>query len=224
MTEALGQYARADSLAHSTTKNLGLQAGLDMITGKTDEARSHFLDAQRAYQSAGSFYLIVRNALNRARLELEIAGDTVRALSIADSIPSSAGWLSLFPNERPYAHLAHFYVNAGKLDRARALLVALEQNVPQDYRAHDQWVMRRTQAMLRVASGDVSAIGEIKSISMTDPQPMAALADVVWAYGRLGMATDARKAARVYLDEVNPRRTEEDAFNLKTMRALASTR
>ena len=100
--------------------------------------------------------LIVRTALSRARLELDVAGDTARALSIVDSIPTSAAWLSLFPKERPYAHLAHFYVIAGKFDRARALLADLEKNVPEDYRAHDQWLVKRDRAMLRVAGGDAT--------------------------------------------------------------------
>jgi len=222
MTVGMGQYARADSLAHSTTQNLALQASTDMLTGKVDEARSHLIDAERAQERSGSFYLIVRTALNRARLELEVAGDTSRALSIADSIQSSAGWLSLFPNERPYAHLAHFYIRAGRIDRARAMLSSLEKNVPVDYRAHDMWLERRAKAMLRVAAGDASQVEEIKSISQTDPQPMSALADVVWAYRSLGMNADAAKAARAYLDELNPRRTEDDAFNLKAMRTLVS--
>ena len=76
--------------------------------------------------------------------------------------------------------------------------------------------------MLRVAGGDASQVAELREIARTDPQPINALADIVWAYQRLGMSREAADAAKTYLNETNPRRIESDAFNLAPMRALVS--
>ena len=47
-----------------------------------------------------------------------------------------------------------------------------------------------------------------------------ALADVAWAYTRLGARDEAIGAARTYLNEVNARRLEDDAFNLANMKKI----
>jgi outer membrane protein assembly factor BamD (BamD/ComL family) len=76
--------------------------------------------------------------------------------------------------------------------------------------------------MVNVADGDASQVDEIRAAYSTDPQPNAALADLVWAYRRLGNSGEARKAAQAYLDELNPRRTEDDGYNLGLMRGIVS--
>jgi hypothetical protein len=78
--------------------------------------------------------------------------------------------------------------------------------------------------MIRVASGDASQVDEAAAAVQNDPVPTSALADLVWCYRRLGRMADAAKAAQAYLDERYPRRTEDDAFNLATMRQLAAMR
>jgi ATP/maltotriose-dependent transcriptional regulator MalT len=175
---------------------------------------------RNADASHGRFYIVITTSVNLARLELEVAHDTARAIAVADSITSLKEWQALYPKERPYSMLAHFYLLAGKIDRAKALMAEGDRNVPQDYRARDQWLTRRTRAMIRAADGDASAVDEIKAVYAVDTQPMTALADLVWAYRRLGRSSDAARAAQAYLDEVNPRRTEDDAFNLALMRSL----
>jgi tetratricopeptide (TPR) repeat protein len=222
MLAAIGQYARADSLAHSLNANGATRAALDMVNGKLGEARQHLFDLRRANAAQGNIYSVVSSSVSLARLELEVAHDTARAIAIADSIPGTGEWRTLYPHERPYGMLAHFYVLAGKIDRAKALLADAERNVPPDYRARDQWLMRRTRAMVNVADGDASQVDEIRAAYSTDPQPNAALADLVWAYRRLGNSGEARKAAQAYLDELNPRRTEDDGYNLGLMRGIVS--
>ena len=224
MTSALGQYARADSLAHFPGMDLGLAASLDAITGKVGEARQHLVDLRQSSESQSRWYSAVNTWVALARLELDAAHDTARATAIADSIKFTKEWNALYPNERQYASLAHFYVLAGKTDRAKSLLDEAERNVPQDYRAHDKWITRRTRAMIRVAGGDASQVDEVAAAVQNDPVPTSALADLVWCYRRLGRMGDAAKAAQAYLDERYPRRTEDDAFNLATMRQLAAMR
>jgi ATP/maltotriose-dependent transcriptional regulator MalT len=158
-----------------------------------------------------------------ARLELDRVGDTARALRIADSVVTSASWKGLYPRERLYVQLAHLYLSAGRFDRARALLSDYERDVPPDFRARDRSLLKRTSAMLRLAQGDRSAIDDIKSAVLTETEPVAALSDVVWAYRRVGTRDEVTAAARAYLDEINARRIEEDAFNLGIMTKLAET-
>jgi tetratricopeptide (TPR) repeat protein len=223
VAEATGDYMRADSMAHALPEAAPMQrANIDAILGKLDEAHDHLVELRRAQESSGSFYGVMPTWIALARLKLDLAHDTARAITIVDSIPSTAEWKALYPRERPYAMLAHFYVRAGKPQRARALLDDLERNVPEDYRAHDRWLARRARAMLRVAGGDASQVAELREIARTDPQPINALADIVWAYQRLGMSREAADAAKTYLNETNPRRIESDAFNLAPMRALVS--
>jgi DNA-binding SARP family transcriptional activator/TolB-like protein len=223
ITAATGQYARADSIAHADTPdNLAALAALDAVTGKIGEARTHLAELRRNNESKGLHYIAVTSAVNHARFELEVAHDTARALSIVDSIPASKDWQALFPNERPYGPIAHFYVLAGKFDRAQSAIAGLERDVPPDYRAREQFVVKRTRAMLRAVAGDLSGIDDLKSEYRTDPQPTAALADLVWLYRRLGRTADAATAAQAYLDELFPRRAEDDGFNLSAMRQLVA--
>lgn len=223
ITAATGQYARADSLAHADTPdNLGSLASLDAVTGNTDEARAHFADVRRSNESKGMFYIAVTAAVNHARFELEVAHDTAHALAIVDEIPTTRSWKALFPYERPYGAIAHFYVLAGRFDRAKTALASLERDVPPDYRAREQWVVTRTRAMLAAAAGDASSVDDLKTEYRTDPVPTAALADLVWVYKRLGRTADAATAAQAYLDELFPRRTEDDGFNLASMRQLVA--
>jgi tetratricopeptide (TPR) repeat protein len=226
MLEALGDYARADSLAHAAPRGGNefpqtQQALIDAVRGKIAESRSHFADVRRAQEASGSFDAAVRTAIQVARLELERVGDTTRAVQRADSITSSVSWRELYPRERLYVPLAHFYVTAGKLDRARELIADYEGNVPQDFRARDKSLLKRTRAMLRASEGHQGAVDDIKAAVLHEAQPVAALADVVWAYRRLGARDETIAAARAYLNEVNARRLEEDAFNLATMKRLA---
>ena len=76
--------------------------------------------------------------------------------------------------------------------------------------------------MLRVTEGDRAATDDIRTAALHETQPVAALADLVWAYRRLGLRQEARIAARAYLNEVNARRLEDDAFNLASMKVLAN--
>jgi DNA-binding SARP family transcriptional activator/TolB-like protein len=228
MLEALGDYRRADSLAHALPSSGGgfpqtQQAYLDALLGRIDEARAHFAEVRRGYESVGYVDAAVRTSIQLARLELERVGDTALALSKADSIVASSSWKELYARERLYVPLAHFYVTAGKFDRARALLSDYKRDVPADFRARDRSLLKRTSAMLRVSQGDRSAIDDIKTAVLTENQPVSALADVVWAYRRVGTRDEVARAARAYLDEINARRLEDDAFNLATMTRLAGT-
>ncbi|MEO8577008.1 MAG: hypothetical protein ABI556_09920, partial [Gemmatimonadales bacterium] len=227
MTEAMGDFGRADSLAHSAPRGNNefprqQQAFIDAILGKIDEARQHLVDVRRAQEATGGLSAVLTSLL-LAQLELDLARDTSRALRIADSVPSSAAWRNLHARERPYVSLAHFYVLSGKADRARELLSTFEREVPVDFRARVLRLSSRTHAMVRVAAGDRAAISEIKASVADDPQPISVLADLVWAYQRVGAHESAAREARAYLDEVSPRRMEQDAFYLSSMRKLAKT-
>ena len=224
MTEATRNYRLADSLAHvlkGPNESPTLEAMTDLIAGKVDEARGHLADLRRAQRAGGGLNNEIQTTLLMARLELQSARDTARAIAVADEISSGSSWAAMYPRERPYPAVAHFYILAGRPSRAREIMAQYERNVPVEFRARDKWLVQRVRAMLSAEGGDRSAITAITETVRTDPAPVAALADLVWACVRLGAMNDAARAARAYLDETNPRRLEDDAFNLSRMKEIA---
>ncbi len=66
------------------------------------------------------------------------------------------------------------------------MLLEHERLVPPEYRQADTQVLRRTRALLAVASGDAdSGIEELRRIADTDISPHAALADMMWAFRKV---------------------------------------
>lgn len=218
--EAMGQYRVADSLAHAlpgpraNVAALSYQGFADALLGKVDEAKSHFVEVRRLQSTGGRIDPTMRATMLLARLDLELANDTLGAIAVLDSGIANTSWRSLDPRDRPYLSTAHFLLTANKVDRAAQLLAEYERVIPPNFRAKEQWLRRRTQGMLKVARGDASGAEAIATDAYTDPAPMAALADLVWAYRKLGHQQDAEKAAIGYLNEGTALRLEDDAFNL----------
>ena len=74
--------------------------------------------------------------------------------------------------------------------------------------------------MVRVANGDWRAIDELRALVNAAPAATSVLADLHWAYLQIGDTTSARESAKRYLADVSATRIEDDAFNLRRMRAL----
>ena len=226
MAEATSNYRIADSLAHSAQSGPNgfpkvHAAFMDLISGKVNEARGHLMEVRRGQETSRAFSAEIATAILIARLELDAAHDTVRALSVADDIVKGAAWANLYPRERPYGLVAHLYTIAGKADRAREMLSQYDRNVPDDYRAKERQLVQRVRVMLAAAAGDRRAPEDIADAVSTSQFPLDALADLVWSFNRLGMRDQSARAARQYLSELMPRRLDGDAFNLSTMRQLA---
>ncbi len=135
-------------------------------------------------------------------------------MAVVDSGVTQSHWNEIDSRERPYLTLAHFFLTAGLPDRAAKLIDKDNRNVSSDFRARGQWLRRRDKAMLRTARGDRSAVDEIRLTIETDPSPMSAMADLLWANRKLGDRKAAEDAAKAYLAEMYMPRLEDDAFNL----------
>ena len=220
IAEAMGNYQLADSLAHALPRSRGsvstllFQGLTDALVGKVAEARSHLSDLRRVQLSRAMWEPSIRTTVQLARLDLALRRDTAGAIAVVDSGVAEAHWNEIDSRDRPYLTLAHFFLEAGRAERAVRLMNEFDRNVPPDFRARSQWLKHRDKAMLRVVRGDRTAADEIRVDIDTDPTPMTAMADLVWAYRTLGDQKSAESASRAYLAEVSSQRLEDDAFNL----------
>jgi tetratricopeptide (TPR) repeat protein len=223
IAEATGHYQTADSLAHALPHNRGsttllLNQGLtDALVGKSAEAQLHLADLRRLQMSAGLWEPSIRTLVQLARVNLEVLQDTSRAIAVLDSGIAQSHWNEIDARERPYLSVAHFFLLAGRSDRAAVLIDEDNRNVGLAFRARGQWLRRRDKAMLRVARGDRSAVDDLRLDIETDASPMAAIADLFWSYRKLGDRKGAENAAKSYVAEINSQRLEDDAFNLVRM-------
>ncbi len=223
LAAGINNHALADSIAHSipssgtSTALLLHQAQVDAALGKTGEAISHLRMLRASQLSAGAPGASFSALITLSRVRLHALGDTAGAVAEVESALRRRELHALDPRERPYAQLAHFFVEASLYDRARAMLLEHHRLVPLEYRQADTQVLRRTRALLAVESGDAdSGIEELRRIAETDISPHAALADLIWAFRKARVPDSAAAVAKRYVRTAGMRRLEEDAFYLRS--------
>jgi tetratricopeptide (TPR) repeat protein len=216
----LGEFARADSILHSFAERGGeqfplvAQASSDAMRGKLAEAREHLRVLRAAREQRALIAEALDASLLLARLRLFAGGDSAGALRELDSGLVSHPLSTLDPRERPYVRLAHFYVEAGRPDRAAALLAEYDATVPRDYRATDMWLLIRTRALLRIARGEVAeGVAELRGAERGPPS-IATLAELGLGYERLGQRDSAAAVYRTYLSAPYLNRVDDDAWYL----------
>jgi tetratricopeptide (TPR) repeat protein len=220
-----GNYKLADSLAHAAPSGrlspaLLYQAQVDAALGKPLEAIEHLRALRSSQLSAGAVAASFSTLITIARLRLHAMSDTAAAVAEIESSLRRREVNALDSRERPYAQLAHFFVEASRYDRAKETLVEYERRVPPDYRFSAAPLLARTRAMLAAVAGDRSGIEELRRLSDSDVAPHGALSDLLWAYMKTGARDSAAATAKRYVRTAGMRRLDEDPFYLQYAIAL----
>jgi eukaryotic-like serine/threonine-protein kinase len=176
------QDARRDSPNWRTMTSATL-ATLATTQGRLADADGFLQTAVESSETEGLPERALLYEIGRAGLDLWYRGQPERARRKAESALQRYPLERLDPADRPYLQLAIFYAEAGRPDRARALLAEHDRLVPEG--------LRRSGMVLRHA-----ALG---SIALAERRPDDALAEFrqqdqgdcqVCALGELGRAYD----------------------------------
>ncbi|MGE5231269.1 MAG: protein kinase domain-containing protein [Deltaproteobacteria bacterium] len=176
------QDARRDSPNWRTTTSAAL-ATLATAQGRLTQADAYLQAAVRSSEAERLPERALLYEVGRAGLDLWYRGQPERARRKADAALQRWPLARLDPADRPYLELAIFWAEAGRPDRARALMAEYDRLAPEG--------MKRAAATLRHA-----ALG---SIALAERRPAAAVSEFrlqdqgdceVCALGDLGRAYD----------------------------------
>ena len=152
-----GHYDEAHALAGRIPLDLTLQSGLrlqaevDAICGRFDEAASHLRDLQQIMSARGEDGVALELGVAVATLRLA-AGDA-SALSRIDGELVEHPLKSIDVYSRPYLALARLYAAANRPARAGILLRDYEREYPTRLRGPDRWLLLRARASIERAEG-----------------------------------------------------------------------
>jgi len=108
--------------------------------GNVAAVRGRFTDADRLWQEAtekarlAGFPFASTALMQRFDIDLDVRGDTARAIRTLDAIRASEPFEAMDPLNRPYRWFATWYARAGARDEAEAMLRTYEAEVPAAYR------------------------------------------------------------------------------------------
>jgi tetratricopeptide (TPR) repeat protein len=169
-----GRYEEAHALAGRIPRDLGLQSGLrlqaevDALCGRFDEAARHLRDLEEIMSARGeeSFALELAAAVATLRLA---AGDS-SALSRIDGELVHHPLKSIDVYSRPYLALARLYAAANRTGRAALLLRDYEREYPARFRGPDRWLLLRARASIDRAEGKTQqAITDLQEAQHVPP-------------------------------------------------------
>ena len=152
-----GQYEEAHEAAigirrtSSMLNDLRLQAEIDAVRGRFDEAVAHLRELRDQAAQLGFPGAAIEIAAAAARLRF-LAGDSACTREVEDQLartPPNA--LPLMA--RPYLPLAYFYAVVGHPSVARAWLARYERDVPTAWRGPDSWMRHRVLSAVLLAEG-----------------------------------------------------------------------
>jgi tetratricopeptide (TPR) repeat protein/tRNA A-37 threonylcarbamoyl transferase component Bud32 len=145
----------------------------------------------------------VFETIGGAALSLRYYGNADSALRALDRLTGSAAWRGLEPADREYPGLASLYAEAGRPERARALLDQYESEVGQETRARTGELIGVHDALgsLALAEGrPADAVEEYRSIPALVPQcVLCGMFETGRAYDAAGMADSAIAVYERYL-------------------------
>jgi DNA-binding SARP family transcriptional activator/TolB-like protein/Flp pilus assembly protein TadD len=224
-----GELRAADSTIHGFPSRGGdlfptaLQASLDAMRGKLVESEQHLRSLQASRDSIGLYADALNVAISVARGRLCVARDTGAALAAVAAALARHPLRTMDARERLYVPLSHFYVEAGRFERASALLKEYDALVPADYRAADRPLLLRTRAMLRIARGEAAeGVAELRDLERERPS-RGALVELARGYERLGLIDSALAAYARYLSPTPAARLQDDGLFLADVLQKAGT-
>jgi DNA-binding SARP family transcriptional activator/TolB-like protein len=224
-----GRYDDAHALAaqsgrrHGSRKDLELQAELDAVRGRVDEAVGHLRDLQDEMFTRGDLASALEIAAAIGRLRFA-RGDSAGALELSDLLArhpmDSVDVLS-----RPYLPLALLYAATRQPRRARALLDAYEREFPSQFRGPDQWMLLRARAATHRAEGKLAqALAELQEAARVPALRVGLFDDpsirtvdhpeLARVYDELGAPDSAIAVYERYLTVRSLRRMATDAVEL----------
>jgi hypothetical protein len=168
-------------------------ARLDMVRGRVIEARHH-LDAARRLGRDSDPPAVARALVEGAWMELEISGDTARAIQAMEDALRDPALVNADPADMPYLEVADFFVDAGRSDRATAFLETFLSEVPAEYRSPaDRWLYV-IRGRLAMEEGRLEEAGE--AFVAADAEPGDPLV-VLQYFGPLHVRADRPDSAIV---------------------------
>jgi DNA-binding SARP family transcriptional activator/thioredoxin-like negative regulator of GroEL/TolB-like protein len=225
-----GRYDDAHALAAQTRSDdvragLKLQAELDAVRGRVDEAVSHLRDLRDAMLTRADLAsaLEIEAAIGRLRFA---SGDSAAASEVGDLLARHP-MDSLDVLSRPYLSLTLFYAATGQPHRARAWLDAYEREFPTQFRGPDQWMLLRARAATHRAEGNLAqALAGLREAARVPALRVGLFDDpsvrtgdhpeLARVYDDLGAPDSAIAVYERYLAVRSLSRTATDAFELGT--------
>src|SRR5439155_6294523 len=152
--EAAHALAAGIRRASSLINDLRIQAELDAVRGRFNEAVEHLRGLKDQALVLGEHGAAVEIAIAAARLRM-LAGDSA-AVSEVDEMLASNMLDSAYVLSRPYLPLVLFYAAASQPRQARAWLTRYQREVPVRYQGPDRWMLHRARAATYRAEGNTA--------------------------------------------------------------------
>jgi tetratricopeptide (TPR) repeat protein len=161
----LGDFSRASAMLdtmEATAPSRYWRVAVAQDRGAAAGTRGQLAAAERqlrdlrdnAVGGQRSWYLL--GAISAAETDVTVRADAAAALRRMDAALRTLPLDSLAPLERPYLELAEFYVLAGQVSRAKALLAERERTVPADLRASAAAQETRVRGAIALREGSAN--------------------------------------------------------------------
>jgi tetratricopeptide (TPR) repeat protein len=186
-------------------------ASIALVRGRLREAEEQTRDAMRSSADAGRPGDYIRDAVELAFIDTWFRQQPGRGLKTIEAALVRFPLDSIQLLERPYVTLALAYANAGRPDRARALLGEFEQGVDPNLRRVDEYMRRYAWGQVALAEGRYQdAIAELEAYVPTPRNCLACGQDALaLAYDRAGNPDSAIAVYERFLTTPNINRLNE---------------
>jgi len=123
-------------------------ASVELIRGRAVEGLKLLDEAHSTAQSRGASVPGITRSMDSAFIDIWFANQPAKAVERLDAAIARPGYRSMSAEERPYENVAIVYAQAGRPDRARAVLAAKEAET-------DTSLRRRNEPLTHMALGEI---------------------------------------------------------------------